>query len=28
VLEEVQRANTVGAEVTLDQLVTILDAAY
>lgn len=28
VLEEVTRANTVGAEVTLDQLVAILDAAY
>jgi len=28
VLEEVKRANTVGAEVTLDQLVGILDAAY
>ena len=28
VLEEVKRANTVGVEVTLDQLVSILDAAY
>ena len=28
VLEEVKRGNTVGAEVTLDQLVAILDAAY
>ena len=28
VLEEVKRANTVGAEVTLEQLVGILDAAY
>jgi alcohol dehydrogenase len=28
VLEEVKRANTVGAEVTLDQLVGILNAAY
>jgi alcohol dehydrogenase len=28
VLEEVKRANTVGADVTLDQLVAILDAAY
>jgi hypothetical protein len=28
VLEEVQRANTVGADVTLEQLVGILDAAY
>src|SRR6202140_2420670 len=28
VLEEVKRANTVGAEVTLEQLVAILDAAY
>ncbi len=28
VLEEVKRANTVGAEVTLEQLVRILEAAY
>ena len=28
VLEEVKRANTVGIEVTLEQLVEILDAAY
>lgn len=28
VLEEVKRANTVGAEVTLEQLAAILDAAY
>ena len=28
VLEEVKRANTVGAEVTLEQLVGILNAAY
>jgi alcohol dehydrogenase len=28
VLEEVKRANTVGAEVTLEQLIAILDAAY
>jgi alcohol dehydrogenase class IV len=28
VLEEVKRSNTVGAEVTLEQLVAILDAAY
>jgi alcohol dehydrogenase len=28
VLEEVKRANTVGVEVTLEQLVGILDAAY
>src|SRR5208282_3895669 len=28
VLEEVKRANTVGADVTLEQLVGILDAAY
>jgi alcohol dehydrogenase len=28
VLEEVKRANTVGVEVTLDQLVKILEAAY
>ncbi len=28
VLEEVKRANTVGVEVTLEQLVDILDAAY
>src|SRR5260370_14906485 len=28
VLEEVKRSNTVGAEVTLEQLVGILDAAY
>jgi alcohol dehydrogenase class IV len=28
VLEEVQRANTVGVEVTQEQLVVILDAAY
>jgi alcohol dehydrogenase len=28
VLEEVKRANTVGADVTLEQLIAILDAAY
>jgi alcohol dehydrogenase class IV len=28
VLEEVKRANTVGTEVTIEQLVAILDAAY
>jgi alcohol dehydrogenase len=28
VLEEVKRANTVGAEVTVEQLIAILDAAY
>jgi alcohol dehydrogenase class IV len=28
VLEEVKRANTVGVEVTLEQLVEILEAAY
>jgi alcohol dehydrogenase len=28
VLEEVKRSNTVGADVTLEQLVAILDAAY
>jgi hypothetical protein len=28
VLEEVKRANTVGTEVTLEQIEGILDAAY